>query len=321
MRCHIALALVTAMVCPSWAYGDEPGQPVAPALHELHGPQLPTLAEESREVVRLASAVEPLTVGGDVEKLKRKLAELDRLQAEVDKLRVVTKTPAQVLVHVEVLEVSLTKLRKLGIELPAGPGGIIAAPEAIAKLRRPAVYTHTSEPKAAPIAEDHTSAEFVALLKRENIGKVLADPSLVALSGRPASFLVGGQIPIPVPAAGGQSTVEYRDFGTQVDVSATTLGNDRVRMEIKPSVSELDDTHAIEVHGVRIPALRVRQCNAGYEAAFDETVVLGGAVQERIESIKTSDGRVEERPHEFATWFVVRAERAEALDPSETQVR
>jgi Flp pilus assembly secretin CpaC len=318
MRCHVALALVAAVICPSWIYGDEPAQSVAPTSHELHGPQLPTLVEESREIVRLASAVEPVTVGGDVEQLKRKLAELDRLQAEVDQLRVVTKTPAQVLVHVEMLEVSLTKLRQLGIELPTSSGGIIMAPEAIAKLRRPAVYTQTSEPNAAPVPEDHSSANFVALVKRENIGKVLADPSLVTLSGRPASFLVGGQIPIP--AAGPQSTVEYRDFGTQVDVLATTLGNDRVRIEIKPRVSELDDSHAIEVQGHRVPALRVRQCNAGYEAAFDETVVLGGVVQERIESIKTIDGRVEERINEIATWFVVRAERADLFDPSETQV-
>jgi Flp pilus assembly secretin CpaC len=314
MRCHLALAIAAASACPSFARGEVSAYAVAPTTPEVHGPQLPQVADESREVVRLASAIETTANSDQQTLLRTKLAELDRLQSEVDELRHSTNTPSQILVRVEMLEVSLTKLRQMGIDLPQMIPGVVVSPHAVERLR-PAANSHPSQPKIAPLAADGTSTELIGLLKQQNIGKVLADPSLVTTSGRPASFLVGGQIPMPA-APGANSTIEYRNFGTQIELRAASIGNGRVRIEINPSITEIDDSRTIEIQGLRIPAFRVRQCNTAYEANFEETVILGGGSTMRVESLRHADGHIEERQNEIATWYVVRAEHIEPMDPS-----
>jgi Flp pilus assembly secretin CpaC len=329
MRRLVLVALVGATVFPSLARCEQPAYAVRPSPHVLQGPQLPAAADESREVVRLASAVDPGTlvpvaphpVGvidesstANSQLLQQKLAELDRLQAEVDALRKATGTFAQILVRVEVLEVSLTKLKQLGVEIPQSTAGVVAVPESIAKLRRPAVYAHPSAPRVEDVPSDDSHAELVGLLKQNNIGKVFADPTLVVLSDRPASFLVGGQIPVPA-APGSKMALEFQEFGTRVDVRATSLGDDRVRLEVTARVSEIDDSRAIEIQGRRVPGFHVRQCAAGFEAARGETVIIGGGSQDRVESVKLPDGRIEERHNEIATWYVVRTEQVEPTDP------
>jgi Flp pilus assembly secretin CpaC len=307
MRCHLALALVALVVCPQWARGDEPAPTVAKMPSELHGPQLPAVADESREVVRLASAVE-LSSGAvsDQALLEEKLEELERLQAEVDRLCAATRTPQQILVKVEVIEVSLTKLRSLGTDFAR------ATPEGFQKANLAELMTAGQSGFSLSAG---ATADFLGFLKQNNVAKALSDPSLVVTSGRPASILVGGQFPVPA-APGAASSVEFREFGTRVDVLATSLGNDRVRLEIHPRITEIDESRTIEIQGVRVPAFRVRQCNTAYEANFEETVILGGGSTMRVESLRHADGRVEERQNEIATWYVVRAEHIEPMDPS-----
>jgi Flp pilus assembly secretin CpaC len=316
MRRHLALTFAAISACQSFAPGEESAYAMAPTTSELHGPQLPAVADESRNVVRLASALKsaPASSSDQVAALQSKLAERDRLQSEIDELRKATGTPEQILVRVEILEVSLTKLKQLGIELPESAGGIVARPESLAALRRPAAYRHSSEPSVADVPADGTSAELVGLLKQNNIGKVLADPSLVVLSDRPASFVVGGQVPVPA-APGSKLALEFQEFGTRVDVRATSLGNNRLRLEVTPRVSEIDESHAIEVQGQRVPGFRVRQCAAGFEAALWQTVIIAGGSQDRVEAIRTSDGRIEERHNEIVTWYVVRTEAVDLIEP------
>ena len=110
----------------------------------------------------------------------------------------------------------------------------------------------------------------------------------VVVSGRPASVNVGGEFPLP--GIDGRP-VEFRQFGTQLDLVAVTTGNNQVRLEIRARVSELDDAHAIVISGARVPRLNVREFNTAIEMAFGQTAVLSGLVQKRTESRRTAIGR------------------------------
>jgi len=82
---------------------------------------------------------------------------------------------------------------------------------------------------------------FLEALRQYNMVKVLANPTLVTTSGRPASFKVGGEFPILVPAGLGTISIEYKPFGTRVDFVPIVLGNGNLRLEVRPQVSEIDE--------------------------------------------------------------------------------
>jgi len=285
MRCHVALALVAAVVSPSWTYGDEPAQSVAPTSHEPHGPQLPTLAEESREVVRLASALEPATAAVDQRALlATKLAELDRLQAEVQQLRLETQTVQSIYVSVEVLEVSLTKLRQLGMDFAPPLQGIV------------------------PRGFD----DLLTSLRQNNVCKTLASPALVTISGRPASFFTGNKFAIP-PPEGSDKPIDYVEAGIGLDVTAEAVGANRVRVSVKPRISSASVPMPTGEGQPTLPRLLVWQCATACEMEFGETFIAPGEVEERVETQKRRQGwtvETTEVVNEVARWVVVRVDDA-----------
>jgi pilus assembly protein CpaC len=106
---------------------------------------------------------------------------------------------------------------------------------------------------------------------------------LVTVSGRPASFTVGGEFPILVPAGLGTVSIEYKTFGTQVDFVPIVLGNGRIRLEVRPRVSELDAARGVTLNNSTVPALQVREVDTGVELRAGQTLALAGLVQNRIE--------------------------------------
>ena len=82
----------------------------------------------------------------------------------------------------------------------------------------------------------------------------------------------------------GQTTIEYKDFGTQVDFVPIVLGNGRIRLEVRPRLSEIDDSRSVTVNAFVVPALKVRQVDTGVEMNAGQTLALAGLIQERIES-------------------------------------
>jgi hypothetical protein len=295
--------------------------PAPLASHELHGPQLPTLAEESCEVVRLASAVEPgnlapiaphpienLQPNAPTEAqllLEQKVAELERLRAEIDELRAALGTPQQFYVNIEVLEVNRTKMRKLGMDLAAFSNGLAALPS------QGSLVDGIQSLGSAPAAKG-----FIDSLKQKNLAKTLANPCIVTLSGRPATMQLGGRIPVPA-APGAASAVEFQEYGTHVSLKTESLGNDRVRLEINPRLSELDPSHMIEINGQSVPGLRVMEINTATEMELGETVAFGGLATTRIEAHKYDEGRVEEVAIEIETWLVVSVEDVTKLAAAE----
>jgi pilus assembly protein CpaC len=128
---------------------------------------------------------------------------------------------------------------------------------------------------------------FVNALRSNNLLRTLAEPNLTAISGQPASFLAGGEFPIPIPQASGGGTaitIEYKKFGIQLNFTPTVLGDGRIRLLATPSVSELDFSNAVQLDGFTIPALTTRNVNTTVELAEGQTFALAGLLQNQIKA-------------------------------------
>ncbi|MBN8627192.1 MAG: pilus assembly protein N-terminal domain-containing protein, partial [Planctomycetes bacterium] len=198
----------------------------------------------------------------------------------------------QVLLQVRVMEVSRTKLRNLGIDLAAilengtaiavnGAGVLqpnnLAAAGAINTNGRSTIFTRVA-------TNGDNFYAFVEALKQNNLAKILADPNLVTESGRPAFMNAGGEFPVLVPQSLGTISIEYRRFGTQIDFVPIVLGGNSIRLEVRPRISEIDDTRSVTINGQQVPGLRVREADTAVTLRAGQTLAIAGLVQTRVNS-------------------------------------
>jgi pilus assembly protein CpaC len=115
------------------------------------------------------------------------------------------------------------------------------------------------------------------------MAKLLAEPTLVTLDGRPATFNVGGEVPIPLQQALGVTTVTYRQFGTQIDFVPIVLGNGMIRLEVRPDITEIDPSLRDTVTGV--PGFRQRTADTAVEMKAGQTLAIAGLVFTREDSV------------------------------------
>ena len=114
-------------------------------------------------------------------------------------------------------------------------------------------------------------------LEQKGLARDLAQPNLVALSGDTASFLAGGEYPIPVPGSLGQTAIEYKKYGVGLSFTPTVLKDGQINLVIKPNVSQLDPTHGVSITGgVSVPALIVREASTTMELRDGQSFMLGG---------------------------------------------
>jgi pilus assembly protein CpaC len=132
---------------------------------------------------------------------------------------------------------------------------------------------------------------FLDLLKQNNLGRVLAEPNLVTTSGQQASFLAGGEFPIPVPqAAGGGTTitVEYKKFGVMLEFTPTVLTDSKIAVKVHPTVSELDNSFGqsfVLPGGYVVPGLRTREMNTQVEVQDGQTFAIAGLLSDNSRTI------------------------------------
>ena len=133
---------------------------------------------------------------------------------------------------------------------------------------------------------------FLDVLKQNNLGRVLAEPNLVTTSGQQASFLAGGEFPIPVPQSGvggaATITVEYKKFGVQLEFTPTVLNDSKISVKVHPTVSELDNTFGqtfVLPGGYVVPGLRSREMNTQVEVNDGQTFAIAGLLSDDSRSI------------------------------------
>lgn len=200
----------------------------------------------------------------------------------------------QILLKTKVMEISRTKLRRMGTDFSIlGSNGGFFSTGVSGLLQQTSNNVGgvqsvvDSAGKAAEFGVVHNGQAFFGFLdwlQQNNIAKILSDPNIVAVSGRPASFNVGGEIPIVVPQSLGTASIEFKPFGTQIDFLPIVLGNGNIRLEVRPRISEIDDSRSVIVQNFVIPALTVRQIDTAVEMKAGQTFALAGLRQERTKT-------------------------------------
>jgi len=118
------------------------------------------------------------------------------------------------------------------------------------------------------------------MLKENGLVRILAEPNLVCLNGQAAEFLAGGQIPIPVSAGLGSTTIEWKKFGVQLSFTPTLVAGERINLKVSPEVSNLDYTRAITLSGATIPAISTRQTSTTVELKNGQSFAVAGMLSE-----------------------------------------
>ncbi len=248
----------------------------------------------------------------------------------------------EVLLHVKVMEVSRTKLRALGFDwtqisgqniVRSSVSGLISGATGADALAGTSASAVTSGAETFFFSViDGSDAFFGVLeaLRQDNLMKVLAEPTLVTVSGRPAFFQVGGEFPIIVPQSLGTVSIEYKKYGTQVDFVPIVLGNGKIRLEVRPRVSEIDSARTVVINSTTVPGLRVREVDTGVEMKAGQTLAIAGLVETRVEAqrrglpwisdvpyIGVPFRRVVERTNDVELLILVTPELVSAMNPEE----
>jgi pilus assembly protein CpaC len=178
----------------------------------------------------------------------------------------------QVQLSVRVAEVSRTKLRELGSSWASSNGGTsFASSNSLASLFETAnlFISNTGIGSAAQIRALQTSGAI----------RSLAEPNVIAMSGQEASFLAGGEFPIPVIQSDGQRvnvTVVFKEYGVRLKFKPTIIDEDHIQMELEPEVSTIDFQNGVKFQGYLIPALKTRRAKTGIELRDGQSFALAG---------------------------------------------
>lgn len=126
----------------------------------------------------------------------------------------------------------------------------------------------------------------IEALETEGFLTVLAEPTLTALSGETATFLAGGEFPIPVPDDN-RIVIEFKQFGVGLSFTPTVLGSDRISMRVRPEVSQLSTEAAIQVNGIAVPGLTTRRAETTVELGSGQGFAIAGLLQQSLSQTST----------------------------------
>lgn len=121
---------------------------------------------------------------------------------------------------------------------------------------------------------------LLEMLESQGLARTLSEPSLAALSGQQASFLAGGEFPVPVAGDNGQISIDYRPFGVQLAFTPRVLDGGVINLELNASVSSVDQSTTVTTGGVSVPAFRRRQTATTVELRDGESFVVAGLLQD-----------------------------------------
>ena len=120
---------------------------------------------------------------------------------------------------------------------------------------------------------------LIQALERRGLARNLAEPTLAALSGETASFLAGGEVPIPVAEADGQVSVEYKEFGVRLSFTPVVLGNGLINLTLEPEVSQIDLTTTFDTGLVQLPSFSTRRASTTIELGDGQSFAIAGLLQ------------------------------------------
>lgn len=205
----------------------------------------------------------------------------------------------QVMLRIKVGEVQRDTVKNLGVSLQAfgtsGPDFLLGT--GIARLAPPTGASTTPEFRYRSLSASSNASAYgtgsifthgatgvgaaIEALEQKGMFKVLAEPSLTAISGEEAEFLAGGEFPIPVPQQNGVTTIEFKKFGVAMKFTPYVLSQNRLRIQVAPEVSDTSTEHAFTTSdGFVIPSIVTRRASTTVELAPGESFMIAGLLRD-----------------------------------------
>jgi pilus assembly protein CpaC len=194
------------------------------------------------------------------------------------------KNATQVQLMVRVAEINRNRMRELGTSYgyqgSPGVGGYMNSGGGPSSLEKVAggVLNGTIGSSLNLFVMGGNSLAFLRALQQQGSLRALAEPNLIAMNGQEASFLAGGEFPIPVVQGGQNSTVTivFKEYGVRLNFKPTIIDEDHIRLELEPEVSTLDFANGLRFEGFVVPALRTRRAKTGVELRDGQSFALAG---------------------------------------------
>jgi pilus assembly protein CpaC len=216
----------------------------------------------------------------------------------------------EVLLEVKFAEVDRSAITQLGINLfMPGLGNTIATSQTgqfgSVQIHNTATTTQTTAggtstttqtatPPTTTISDflnlfvartDINIGAVIKALQQKNLAQILAEPNLIAVNGKEASFLAGGEFPFPIvqPGQGFTAvTISFKEFGVQLKFTPVIMPNGNIHLKVAPSVSALDFANALTISGFTVPALSTRKAETEFELRDGQSFVIAGLIDNRV---------------------------------------
>ena len=196
----------------------------------------------------------------------------------------------QVMLEVRVAEMSRSITRRLGINFAAQKGDQFAVSllGGLAELDEgiPAVESLLAGPAVNSLFRFDTGevtwTGFMDALNEDGLLKILAEPTLITMSGQSANFLAGGEFPVPVPQGLGTVGIEYKPFGVGLVFAPTVLSKEKISIQVTPEVSELDFSTAAVIEGFVTPGITTRRASTTVELGDGQSFAIAGLLRESV---------------------------------------
>lgn len=293
-----------------YVYGRKPGQTTLSAVDASSGIAAQILLRVSRNLAAAQSGLPPgsgiqlgflgdrivvrgtaLGIGPALDASAAARAAAPDSQPPLDRTRLAGTQ--QITLRVRIAEVSRSTLNQFGVNLNiiANPGSF--AVQLVTGTFLGATLGSTPVGSVSGLGGANTFGQTVAgfgtrrvsadslinALQSEGMLTLLAEPNLTTLSGETASFMAGGEVPIPVPQSFGVTTIDYKRYGVQLQFTPTLLAGNRIAMRVQPEVSEISSANSVNVNGVAVPAFISRRVQSNVEMASGQTLAIAGLFQ------------------------------------------
>ena len=259
-------------------------------IHTMLPGEKGVLVNSSHDYLTLSGSISSADTASRVVELARAYAPVDR-EGKPKLINLLEIGGVhQVMLEIKVSEMSRTLGRELGINFDViGRSGSDGNISFLNRFPISSSATAWGSIVGNYIRGDVTWDLVLRALKENGLIKILAEPTLITLSGKEARFLAGGEFPVPVPQGGYSNTItiEYKPFGVGLAFTPVVLNNGKISMQVAPEVSELDFTTAISLSGYIIPSITTRRVATTVELADGQSFAIAGLLKEQTrETIK-----------------------------------
>jgi len=248
------------------------------------------------ENIEVSQSGEALVLSGEVtsQEIMDKAVALGATQAlSVVNTMFIQELPKEtIMIKVRFAEVDRSAIQEMGVNfLSTGTGNTIGSTTTqtfgdldLNVSENMATFTLNNLLNVFIYRPDVNMGMVLRALQNRNLLEILAEPNLLAADGQEASFLAGGEIPVPViqSAQTNAVTIQWREFGIRLNFTANTLHDGRIRLKVSPEVSSLDYANAVTISGFTIPALTSRKAETQVELSDGQSFAIAGLLDKRM---------------------------------------